>query len=242
MTFFGMTDIGRHRETNQDVFYTHKFSDNAGFAIVCDGMGGQNGGHIASGMTCSIVSDRLVNGELEQCTEESLRDLIVEAISKANAEVYQRSGTDPDCKGMGTTCVLAVQLGEQIHIAHIGDSRGYLLRENGELVQVTKDHSVVQELLDQGKIKPEEAQNHPNKNMITRAVGVSIAVDIDYYELSLLPGQKLLLCSDGLTNMVEDAMIGEILAKESAEKACTKLIALANQMGGLDNITVAIVE
>jgi serine/threonine protein phosphatase PrpC len=241
LIFYGMTDIGQKRETNQDVFYTHRFSDTAGFAIVCDGMGGQNGGHIASGMTCSIVSDSLVNGRIEALSPDAVCERIVEAIGKANAEVHQKSNSDPDCKGMGTTCVLVVVLEGIAHIAHIGDSRVYLLAD-GELTQVTKDHSLVQELLDQGKISPDEVQNHPNKNMITRAVGINLTVAIDYLELPLAEGSKLLLCTDGLTNMVSDEQIRQVLSEEEAEPACKRLIELANQSGGVDNITVAVVE
>ena len=216
MNLFGKTDVGRKRENNQDVFYLYQFSSKAGFAIVCDGMGGQSGGHIASDMTCTVVSQRLMDGSQRILSGDGIRELMVEAISEANIEVYKRSNTEPGCKGMGTTIVLAVILGEQVHLAHIGDSRAYLF-SGGRLHQLTRDHSLVQELRDQGKISDEEMKHHPNKNMITRAVGVNLMVDIDYLELSLEPGSKLLLCSDGLTNMVPDEEIAAVLRYQSGE-------------------------
>lgn len=241
MNFYGMTDIGQKRETNQDVFYTHKFSDGMGFAIVCDGMGGQNGGHIASDMACSIVSGRLIGDDVNQVPPAQIRELIIAAIGEANVEVYKKSNLEPSCKGMGTTTVLAVVRDGMAYIAHIGDSRIYLLSSVG-LRQVTRDHSLVQELLDQGKIAPEDVKNHPNKNMITRAVGVNLTVDIDYLELPLEPGDKLLLCTDGLTNMISDEVIERELRADGAPRVCERLVVLANDAGGLDNITTAVIE
>lgn len=241
MNFYGMTDIGKRRESNQDVFYTHKFNSQTGFAIVCDGMGGQSGGHIASDMACSIVSGRLISGVNEITAREKIRELMVGAVSEANTEIYKRSNLEPGCKGMGTTLVLALVSGDTAYVAHIGDSRVYRM-SRGELKQVTRDHSLVQELVDQGKISEEEMRSHPNKNMITRAVGVNLVVDIDYLEVKLEPESKLLLCSDGLTNMVTDAMIGQVLSQNGAEMACRILVDLANAEGGVDNITVAVIE
>ncbi len=192
-------------------------------------------------MTCTVVSQRLMDGSQRILSGDGIRELMVEAISEANIEVYKRSNTEPGCKGMGTTIVLAVILGEQVHLAHIGDSRAYLF-SGGRLHQLTRDHSLVQELRDQGKISDEEMKHHPNKNMITRAVGVNLMVDIDYLELSLEPGSKLLLCSDGLTNMVPDEEIAAVLRYQSGETVCGRLIALANGAGGADNITVAVAE
>lgn len=241
MNLYGMTDIGRKRETNQDVFYTHKFSEQSGFAIVCDGMGGQSGGHIASSLACSIVSERLIERDICRLPGETVREVLVDALSEANREIYKKSNLEPGCKGMGTTAVLAVVSGQAAYAAHIGDSRLYLLSQ-GALHQITKDHSLVQELLDQGKISEEEGRHHPNKNMITRAVGVDLTVDIDYLELRLEPGAKLLLCSDGLTNMLPDAAIAQVLGQYEAKEACRQLILQANEAGGSDNITVAIIE
>ena len=195
MNLYGMTDIGKKRETNQDVFYTHKCSDRVGFAVLCDGMGGQNG----------------------------------------------KSNLEPGCKGMGTTAVVAVIAGGRAYIAHVGDSRAYAWKE-GKIRQLTKDHSLVQELVEQGKLTPDEMRTHPNKNIITRVVGVNLLVDIDYMELALEEGEKLLLCSDGLSDMVADGQMADVLESNDAVNACRALIGLANQSGGRDNITVVVIE
>ncbi len=241
MHFYGMTDIGRTREANQDVFYTHKFSDQAGFAIVCDGMGGQSGGHIASDMACSIISSRLIEERVGEMPSDQIRDLVVTAVSEANLDVFKKSNTEPGCKGMGTTAVLAIVSGQTAYIAHVGDSRVYYW-SGGRLQQLTRDHSLVQELMEQGKISQTEMKTHPNRNMITRAVGVSLIVDIDYLEMPLHPGEKLLLCSDGLTNMVTDEAIAAVLGDDHAPVVCSRLVAMANEAGGTDNITVAVIE
>ena len=241
MNLYGITDIGRKRESNQDVFYTHKFDDRIGFAIVCDGMGGQSGGNIASDMTCAIVSGKLLEENIETVAPGEIKDIMIQALSEANIEVYKKSNLEPGCKGMGTTAILAVVADNVARIAHVGDSRLYLFTDLG-LHQVTRDHSLVQELLEQGKISEEEVRHHPNKNMITRAIGVGITVDIDYLELLLDSGSKLLLCTDGLTNMLTDTEIYSLLRESPAQEACHKLIAMANEAGGADNITVAIIE
>lgn len=241
MNFYGMTDTGLRRAMNQDVFYTHKFSNEAGFAIVCDGMGGENGGHIASAMVCDIVSKRLIENNINLAEPEDIKDIIVTAISEANIQVFTKSAEEVDYKGMGTTIVLCVIVDGLVHVAHIGDSRLYVYNAN-KLTQVTRDHSRVQELYEQGKINRDEALTHPQKNIITRAVGVYLTVDIDFLSMKLNSGMKFLLCSDGLTNMVSDQAIEKAIGKSTAEIACKKLIDLANKQGGIDNITVAIVE
>ena len=241
MNYYGITDTGLERVMNQDVFYTHKFSNDAGFAIVCDGMGGENAGHIASAMVCDIISKKLIDRNINLAKAEEIRDIIVSAISEANVQVYSKSGKSPEFKGMGTTVVLCVIIDSIAYVAHIGDSRLYYLNNN-KLTQVTRDHSCVQELFEQGKINEDEVRTHPQKNIITRAVGVHITVDIDFLVMKYNTGSKFLLCSDGLTNMVNDGTIEKILSKYDAEGASGKFVELANKEGGVDNITVAIIE
>lgn len=240
MQLFGMTDIGQKRETNQDVFCTKQMTEHSGFVIVCDGMGGSAGG-LASKMACGILAEYFINHNISMVRGDAAKQMIITALSEANVSVYKTSNLEPGCKGMGTTAVVAVILGNTAHIAHIGDSRAYVLK-NDKIYQVTKDHSVVQELFDQGKISRDEVQNHPNKNMITRAIGVNILVDIDYLEIPFEANSKLLLCTDGLSNMVPDSSIEKILKKHEPQIVCQKLIELANKGGGYDNITVAVVE
>lgn len=240
MKFYGMTDKGLQRDMNQDVFYTHKFSEQVGFAIVCDGMGGQSAGQIASEMVCNIVATKLIES-IEQAESPNIHEAILHAISEANIQVYTRSNLEAGYKGMGTTIVLAVVANNVAHIANIGDSRVYLI-QNDTIKQITKDHSFVQELLEQGKISQQEMSTHPNKNMITRAVGVSLTVEVDYTSFPLEENMKLLLCSDGLTNMLTDEVIKKIVSLNDAQVACKELIDLANKAGGIDNITVAVIE
>lgn len=239
MQVFGKTDIGLKRESNQDVFCVKQLGDEACFAIVCDGMGGQSAGQIASDMTCEILTRHLLAHDIASLSGEKARQVLISGVSEANVTVYKASTIEPGCRGMGTTVVAVVLLGSTAHIVHIGDSRVYLLHE-GKLHQITKDHSLVQELLEQGKISKEDVYNHPNKNMITRAVGVNLLVDIDYLELSVHKDNKILLCTDGLTNMLSDHTIEKALVKYSAEQACGRLVELACRAGGADNITVSV--
>ena len=148
---------------------------------------------------------------------------------------------EPECRGMGTTAVVAFVRGDTAYCAHVGDSRIYLLRQ-GRLLQVTRDHSLVQELMEKGEIKPEEMRTHPGRNMITRAVGVSLTVEADLMQIPLEPGDKMLLCSDGLTNMVPNEQIAAILLQNGGEQACALLIEEANNAGGMDNITAVVIE
>ena len=225
---------------NQDIFCVHRFDDRQGFAVVCDGMGGQSAGNIASEMTCRIVADTLIAAiaQNDACEAESL---LSDAVKEANRTVYTRSVTEAGLRGMGTTIVAAVVREDTAYCAHVGDSRIYLFRD-GILSQLTRDHSLVWELMEKGEITPEEMRTHPNRNMITRAVGVSLRLDVDTLSTALLPGDKLLLCSDGLTSMVEDSRIAALLRAYGGQYACDCLIEEAKKAGGTDNITAAVIE
>lgn len=240
MLIYGKTDIGRHRATNQDEFKICSISENLGFGLVCDGMGGENGGNIASGVASDVISRHLMEHLKPGLNDEDYKNIIVSAVSEGNVAVYDKSLEDKQYIGMGTTVVLAVVSGEKAYIAHVGDSRVYLIRD-GKIHQLTKDHSLVQTLLEQGKITPEEVNNHPQKNMITRAIGISCFVDIDYIEVSHIANAALLLCSDGLTNTCDDETIKEIVITENPNEICDRLIDQANENGGLDNITAVVI-
>lgn len=239
MRIFGLTDVGLVRDINQDRFRI-VIMDNISFAIVCDGMGGQSGGHIASEMTCNVIERRLCDSLSDTNSDEEIQKLLISAVSEANFEVYKTSNVEPGCRGMGTTAITIIIKNNKAFIAHIGDSRVYML-QNGVMNQITKDHSLVQELVDRGEISREEALYHPNKNMITRAVGVNLQVDIDYFELNLSEDTKLLICTDGLTNMVDDDTIARVLSETELKNACQVLVELANNAGGTDNITAVAV-
>jgi len=160
---------------------------------------------------------------------------------EANRRIYETAQEDPALQGMGTTVVLALLYQNHAYIAHVGDSRLYCFRD-GALSQLTRDHSFIQELLDQGKISKDEAKVHPSKNIITRAVGVQWDVELDFHVLELCPGDRLLLCTDGLSNACSDAEIAALLGSRPAEEAAEELIRSANRSGGHDNVTVVIVE
>ncbi|MBE7010593.1 MAG: Stp1/IreP family PP2C-type Ser/Thr phosphatase [Ruminococcaceae bacterium] len=242
----GCTDVGQTRPINEDGYYISDYSSkfDAIYAIVADGMGGHRAGEIASGLALGLVSEAVNRRFFAQMNAQGLKELLAEAVREANRMIYEKSVSEIGCDGMGTTITLCLVFGNYAMIAHVGDSRAYMLR-GGALHQITTDHSLVQELLRKGQITPEEAEKHPQKNVITRALGTDTDVDIDIYEFSVCSGDCILLCSDGLSNMLSDNEIKEALMheKEKSENALAEgLIDLANQKGGYDNITAVILK
>ena len=207
MKFYAITDIGRKRELNEDYIYTSGQPIGAlpNLFIVADGMGGHKAGDYASMHTV----DRFVEVIRELGEEHGVQDAINEAVTAANAYIYQRSRENSNLSGMGTTLVLASCIGNEAIVANIGDSRLYLV--NDAMTQITRDHSLVEEMVTLGGIDREMARNHPDKNIITRAVGVKEKVAADFFEVDLTKGDRLLLCSDGLTNMLRDEEIYQII-------------------------------
>ncbi len=239
MKFYAITDIGRKRELNEDYIYTSGQPIGAlpNLFIVADGMGGHKAGDYASMHTV----DRFVEVIRELGEEHGVQDAINEAVTAANAYIYQRSRENSNLSGMGTTLVLATCIGNEAIVANIGDSRLYLV--NDAMTQITRDHSLVEEMVTLGGIDREMARNHPDKNIITRAVGVKEKVAADFFEVELTKGDKLLLCSDGLTNMLRDEEIYQIIQEnKELEQAAKALIDAANENGGRDNIAVVLVE
>jgi len=236
MKISAKTDVGMVRSSNQDAFATMEISDNIAWGIVCDGMGGANGGNIASTTAVNIISEKLKSGYYEGMNDNSIKNLITSAIDSANAKVFSISQSDPNLTGMGTTVVLAFIKGDNLYIAHVGDSRIYIISDEN-ITQLTTDHSVVQMMIENGEITPEEAVNHPKKNVITRALGVDNEVRIDYSQEEINEGDIILLCSDGLTNFVDTKTIHEICKSEDKYVLTQKLVDLANENGGKDNIT-----
>lgn len=230
MKIYGKTHKGMVRLSNQDNFYI----DNAcKWCVIADGMGGHNGGEIASDLAVSVIKNTI--NSVNTDTEDVLRTAIV----NANKEIYDRSVKEPQFDGMGTTVVLLKMDGNIAFIAHVGDSRAYYI--NGEkILQLTKDHSVVQKLLDSGTITKLQAQNHPQKNMITRAVGSEKFVEIDVNRIICTKGDYILLCTDGLSTYVNDDKIFEIIM-QNPETAVDRLIKSANDAGGIDNITAVLI-
>ncbi|MGN0526446.1 MAG: Stp1/IreP family PP2C-type Ser/Thr phosphatase [Acutalibacteraceae bacterium] len=236
---FAKTDIGLNRETNQDAFRTGAYPNGDEWVIICDGMGGVSGGHIASGICADKVAEALERGYRDKMTVRSVENMLESAITGANAAVFEESQKSVEYKGMGTTVVAAVKLGNLAVIAHVGDSRAYLV--NDTITQITKDHSFVQVLVDTGKITEEEAKTHPDRNIITRAVGIENFVDVEVDIVDVAPGDKLLLCTDGLCGYVSDSEVLEII-KKYGDCSAEKLIESANNAGGYDNVTVALIS
>ena len=236
MIIHSKIDKGIIRHSNQDAFIAGQLSENITFAIVCDGMGGANAGNIASEIAVKTVSEYLYNSFRENLTIDEIARLLSSAIESANLQIYERATKNEALKGMGTTIVVAVTLGNEAVIFHVGDSRIYLVNEN--ITQLTKDHSIVQSLIESGKISEADAKVHPRKNVITRALGVEETVIIDNDFLTLAEGDTLLLCTDGLTNFVDADAIFSTFKNNEISLVCEKLVELANLGGGGDNITV----
>lgn len=237
----GKSDIGRVRKANQDAYHIGKASENMLWSVVCDGMGGTNGGNVASLVAVGAISSSIDKNYHDEKDDLSVRNMLVTAVIGANTQVYQKSRSTPELSGMGTTVVLALVRGNKAFVVHAGDSRAYHLTREG-ISQVTKDHTVVQYLLETGELTKEEVKNHPKKHLITRALGVEENVDADYNEFEVSVGDKLVLCTDGLTNMVSETEIQHIVAQNAATDAADALVELANERGGNDNITVVIIE
>lgn len=236
---FSVTDIGKKRNINQDYVFTQEnpVGNLANLFIVADGMGGHNAGDYASKTTVETI----VGSIAEDRETEPVR-ILGNAIQKANEMVYMKARECPEYEGMGTTVVAASLCNEVLSIANVGDSRLYVI-SNKEIKQITRDHSYVEEMVRMGSLAKDEARNHPDKNIITRAVGVDERVVPDFFSIKLSQGDTVLMCSDGLTNMVEDEEIRMIVAeaRDIVEEA-VNLVEAANRNGGKDNISVVLIE
>jgi len=221
------TDIGQVREGNEDSFLVV-----APLYAVADGMGGHRGGEVASSLALETVQ------QLFERQEGSLAD----QVAQANRAVYERSQSDRSVSGMGTTLTAALIDGDTVHLVHVGDSRAYLLRD-GQLTQITEDHTLVHRMVVEGEITPEEAETHPHRSILTRALGVDETVQVDEGDVQVASGDRLLLCTDGLTGMVPEDQIQEImLAASDPQEAVERLVTVANRAGGIDNITAVVLD
>ena len=239
MRVYSATDVGQKRKMNQDyVFVSENPVGNLpNLFVVADGMGGHNAGDFASSHAVQILVD-----EIRKDADFNPIKVLRHAIETANTAILDRAQKEEGLRGMGTTIVAATLVGHYAYVANVGESRLYLIQ--GKIRQITKDHSLVQEMVRMGEIKPEEARNHPDKNIITRALGAERTVDIDFFDLKMEPGSTILMCSDGLSNMVEDSKIEEIILDQTNElpKKGERLLSEANRNGGKDNIAVILVE
>ena len=250
MEFFANTDIGRKRSANQDNYCTHKFAEHALLCAVFDGMGGHAGGETASKIArdrflitiTDALSDK-VNAELGclDLTKTQIQNILEMAVNVANTAIYDTSAQSEQLTGMGTTCAAILINGDTGYAVNVGDSRIYSVT-GGEITKITRDHSYVQYLIDLGEITEEEAKTNANKSIITRAVGTEAEVEADQYTVEC-KDTRILLCSDGLTNHIEDAELARIISEgDDPEQTVNTLIATANQNGGSDNITAILIK
>ncbi|HRD84442.1 MAG TPA: Stp1/IreP family PP2C-type Ser/Thr phosphatase [Rubrivivax sp.] len=235
-------DAGRARSNNED---SVALDEAVALAVLADGMGGYNAGEVASGMATSFIRSELgrwLREAQNQASDAEVRRAMDICVDNANRAIFNAANSNPQYAGMGTTLVVAVFRDNRLMVGHVGDSRAYRLRA-GRLQQITRDHSLLQEQIDAGLITPEQAAFSANKNLVTRAVGVEDTVLLETHQHDVVPGDLYLLCSDGLSDMLDDAAIGELMAAhESLETGCQALIRAANEAGGKDNISVVLVR
>lgn len=241
MDIYAKTDTGRVRSINQDCFDFTVLDLQSFCAIVCDGMGGTKAGEVASLLACETAKKYIVENFKENLSDEKIKELIINSIKISNEEIFKKAQENKNYLGMGTTIVLALICKNTIHIAHIGDSRAYII-SNKKIEQLTKDHSMVQEMVESGEITSEQAKNHPKKNIITRALGVSKDIEIDYKATSLKENDVIFLCTDGLSNYIDDKNILKYIKKYSGQEIVDRLVDKANELGGNDNITALIMQ
>ncbi len=240
MEAFASTDIGKVRDMNQDSYYISTEEDDVKLYIVADGMGGYKGGEIASRLAIESSKNYICNNFADLKKEkEQILDLIKNAIEYANMVVYEKSKEIEELSGMGTTIDICLIHANKVFIGHVGDSRVYRQRKDF-FRKLTVDHSYVEQLVKEGNITKEEAYNHPKKNMLTKALGCTAFVEPDVMVKGFLKDDILLMCSDGLTNMLKDEKISEII-KADPKMASQNLVKKANELGGYDNITAVII-
>lgn len=234
------SDVGMTRRENQDRFCVKIIDDETVAAVVCDGMGGAQSGGLASEIAANAVFDRLISNYRSGVEDNSIRNTILTSLTAANTLVYEKSKEDEDKKGMGTTCVGALIKKDKAYIGSVGDSRAYLLDESG-IKQITNDHTIVEILYEQGKIEKDDKNNHEMSHIITKAIGTEPNLEPDYFEVELKENSIILICSDGLTNYCSDELIYSYVYNKELESSLNDLINYANNKGGKDNITVAII-
>lgn len=239
MEFYFKTDVGMVRKTNQDAAISRTVSSDLAWSLICDGMGGTGGGDIASSMAIEEISEYLDANLQSDSSAQDIKVFMYNAIESANNRIFEETLRNKLLSNMGTTVVLCVVNGSELHVMYAGDSRAYLISEDS-IKQITKDHSIVQEMVDRGEITKQDAKNHPQKNIITRALGVDKNIKLDYMTLGLKKDDILLMCTDGLTNEISDDYIYSICVNSVINEIPEKLIRRANLSGGRDNITVSV--
>ena len=243
MRAWGLTDMGGVRTQNQDSYYIDLIPENKlSILVVCDGMGGAKAGNIASEMAVGAYVEELKNELRPQMTAKQLEKAARRALESANEQVHDKSKSSSDYTGMGTTLVSCIVAGNTALSVNVGDSRAYLINDRG-IEQITRDHSMVEELVERGEITREEAKKHPSKNLITRALGTGSRVRGDFYPFKLKNGDNILLCSDGVSNILSDQeLLYVVIHNEEKETCCQRLINMVKERGAPDNATVVVYE
>lgn len=237
------TDTGVVRSSNQDACRCGVFPGECAWAVVCDGMGGANGGNVASAIAVERIEELLRKNYREKMGPGNIKSMIINAIHRANTAIYERASRNIELQGMGTTTVVMLAVDKKLHVAHVGDSRAYLKNKNG-IRQLTMDHSYVQDLVNFGQITKEEARTHPRRNIITRVLGVHDDVNVDYTVLDFDKDDIALACTDGLTNYTDEDLLEEYIDRygRDGDALVHELIRFAVDNGGSDNITIAVVN
>ena len=242
MEAWGLTDTGNVREENQDFYRMERLGPETLLAVVCDGMGGARAGNVASELAVKAFSDHIRASHKGVSGAERIFSLLREALARANRAVYEKAQSSEDYAGMGTTLVAAIVSGEDVLISNVGDSRAYLLGSGG-IQQISKDHSLVGSMVEQGNMTEQEARRHPNRNLITRALGPEENVRDDEFSCKWKQGDYLLLCTDGLVNTVSDQeLLFEIVHTEDPEHCLRRLVDISVSRGAPDNITAILMQ
>lgn len=241
MRIVAKTDTGLVRSMNQDAYAAGELPVGAAWAVVCDGMGGASGGDVASSVAVKTISEQITSSYREGMGSKSVKNMLDCAIAAANSTIYEMACSNELLHGMGTTVVAVIVAGGVAYISHAGDSRAYMLT-GGEIRQLTRDHSMVQELVETGRLTAEEARTHPRKNVITRALGVSAQINAEFSEETISDGDVLMICTDGLSNYISDSDIVDVTRHHSYYELADELIKRANSNGGGDNITVVAIS
>ena len=242
MHSWGISDPGCVRPQNQDTFLMEELDRNTLLCVVCDGMGGAKSGNIASTLASDVFVQQLRSGWRPNMGPAEVDDLLQNTIKLVNFTVYDQALQFADFEGMGTTLVAALIHGKRVTVVNVGDSRCYHLREDG-IRQITTDHSLVQMMIQRGELTPEQARKYPGKNLITRAIGTESSVQCDLFHLDVERGEGLLLCSDGLSNMMDDLeILFEFIHGSQRQECCRQLLDVAKNRGAPDNVTCVLVQ
>ncbi len=241
MNYWGLTDLGCVRQKNEDALHIEQLNRSAVLCVVCDGMGGAKSGNVASSMAADTFVQEIKRTWKKRKKYGSVEQVMFEAASLANLTVYRQSKVSDEYMGMGTTLVAAIVQGKSVNIVNVGDSRAYCVNSDG-IRQITIDHSVVQLMVQKGELTADEAKSYPGKNYITRAIGTEETVTCDGFCQQITKGDSLLLCSDGLTNVVNDQeILFEVLHGGAPDTCCARLIEIAKHRGAPDNVTCALI-